>query len=52
MAKKVSTKEEKMVKVRVLKSYPGHKKGDTFMVSERKVRDTAREVKRGLIKKV
>jgi len=40
---------EKMVKAKALKDFPGHKKGETFTVPERKLRDSAREVKRGLI---
>lgn len=41
---------EKMVKAEVIKDFPGHKKGEVLKVPERKLRDSAREVKRGLIK--
>jgi len=41
---------EKMVDAVVLKDFPGHKKGETYKVPERKLRDSAREVKKGLIK--
>jgi len=39
-----------MVDAVVLKDFPGHKKGETYKVPERKLRDSAREVKKGLIK--
>ena len=50
MKKTHKDKKEKMVKVKVLKDFPGHKKGETYMAPERKLRDSAREVRKGYIK--
>ena len=50
--KTVGAPKESLVKVKVLKDYEDHKKGDTIMVKERKVRDTAYLLRRGYIKPV
>jgi len=43
-------KNDDLVKVVALKSFPGHKKGDTWMAPQRKLRKRTREVRLGLIK--
>ena len=50
MAKKFKKVQDEMVKVKVLKDFEGHKKGETIEVAERKVRDSSRMLKRGYIK--
>ena len=50
MAKKTIGYKDKMVKVKVLKDFEGHKKGETIEVAERKVRDSSRMLKRGFVK--
>jgi len=50
MAKKSTTVKGNLVKVKVLKDFEGHKKGDTIEVAERKIRDSSRMLKRGYIK--
>lgn len=50
MAKKTGTVRDKMVKVKVLIPFEGHKKGETIEVAERKVRDSSRMLKRGFVK--
>ncbi len=47
--KTISPPKEGLVRVRVLKDFPGHKKGETYLTPERKLRDSAREVRKGLI---
>ena len=42
-------KTDKLVKAVVLKDFDGHKKGDVIEVRERKLRDSAREVRKGFI---
>lgn len=49
---KSKTPKEELVKVRVLKDYDGFKKGDIRMVPERKIRASARELRKGFIKPV
>jgi len=51
MAKK-QNKTDEMIPVRVLKPFDGHKKGDEILVTARKVKDSSREFKRGLIKPI
>jgi len=48
----ISPPKEGMVKVVVLKDFPGHKKGEVYLAPERKVRSSAREIRKGLIKPV
>ena len=50
MAKKFKSVQDEMVKVKVLKDFEGHKKGETIEVAERKVRDSSRMLKRGFVK--
>ena len=50
MAKKFKSVRDKKVKVKVLKAFEGHKKGDEIYVAERKVRDSSRMLKRGYVK--
>ena len=50
MAKKLNKVVDKMVKVKVLKDFEGHKRGETIEVAERKVRDSSRMLKRGYVK--
>lgn len=50
--KKIGPPVEGMVWVDVLIPYEGHKKGDRIQVPERKVRDSARLLRKGYIKPV
>ena len=50
MAKKFKSVQDKMVKVKVLKDFEDHKKGDVIEVAERKVRDSSRMLKRGYVR--
>jgi hypothetical protein len=50
MKKTHKDKTDKQLKAKVLKDFDGHKKGDVILVGERKLRDSAREVRKGYIK--
>ena len=50
MKKTHKDKTDKLFKADVLKDFSGHKKGDVIEVGERKLRDSAREVRKGFIR--
>ena len=50
MKKTHKDKTDKQFKADVLKDFDGHKKGDVIEVGERKLRDSAREVRKGFIR--